>query len=89
MLYAAGFIYDNDHGEAEEWTLHRNQFDWLIEALEEYMPKRRNSEVMWATMVGVNDDKDPKLYHKDDETDITQKVIQTLKIRKGSSGSGM
>lgn len=69
MLYVAGFIYDDSHGEMGEWIIHRNQFDWLIEALEEYMPKRRNSQVMWATMA-------------DENTDITQKVIQTLKIRE-------
>ena len=68
-LYAAGFTYDTDDGEMEEWILHRKQFDWLIDALEEYMPKRRNSEVMWATMV-------------DENVDITQKVIQTLKTRE-------
>ena len=68
-LYAAGFTYDTDDGEMGECILHRNQFDWLIDALEEYMPKRRNSEVMWATMV-------------DENVDITQKVIQTLKTRE-------
>ena len=86
MRYAAGFSYDAEDyedGDDGEWIVERNQFDWLIEALEEHMPKRRNSQVIWASMIGINDDKDPKLYHKNDEMDITQKVIQTLKTRKG------
>ena len=85
MRYAAGFSYDAEDyegGDDGEWIVERNRFDWLIEALEEHMPKRRNSQVIWASMIGINDDKDPKLYHKDDEIDITQKVIQTLKTRK-------
>jgi len=86
MRYAAGFTYDIEdyEGGADEgeWTVERNQFDWLIEALEEKMPKRRNSEVVWASIVGINDGQDSKLYHKNDEIDITQKVIQTLKTRK-------
>ena len=85
MRYAAGFSYDAEDyedGDEGEWIVERNQFDWLIEALEEHMPKRRNSQVIWASIVGINDDKDSKLYHKNDEIDITQKVIQTLKTRK-------
>ena len=83
MRYAAGFSYDaEDYEDGDEWIVERNQFDWLIEALEEHMPKRRNSQVVWASMIGINDDKDPKLYHKNDEMDITQKVLQTLKTRK-------
>ena len=75
MRYAAGFSYDAEDyedGDDSEWIVERNQFDWLIEALEEHMPKRRNSQVMWASAI---DDKR--------EMDITQKVIQTLKTRKG------
>ena len=76
MRYAAGFSYDIEdyEGGADEgeWIVERNQFDWLIEALEEKMPKRRNSEVVWASII---DDKDK-------EINITQKVIQTLKSRK-------
>jgi|TARA_R100001530_G_C4272615_1_gene143508 hypothetical protein len=69
MKYAAGFTYDNEHGEMDEWIVERKQFNWLIESLEEYMPKRKNSEIVWATM--VDDEPHP-------EMDITQKVIQTL-----------
>ena len=75
MRYAAGFSYDAEDyedGDEGEWKVERNQFDWLIEALEEKMPKRRNSEVVWASII---DDKDK-------EINITQKVIQTLRTRK-------
>ena len=73
MRYAAGFSYDaEDYEDGDEWIVERNQFDWLIEGLEEHMPKRRNSQVIWASAI------DDKV-----EMDITQKVIQTLKIRKG------
>jgi len=75
MRYAAGFSYDAEDyegGDDSEWIVERNQFDWLIEGLEEHMPKRRNSQVMWASAI------DDKV-----EMDITQKVIQTLKTRKG------
>ena len=87
MRYAAGFSYDAEDyedGDEGEWIVERNQFDWLIEALEEHMPKRRNSQVIWASVIDDNDrilpDYELKVGH---EIDITQKVLQTLKTRKG------
>ena len=84
MRYAAGFSYDaEDYEDGDEWIVERNQFDWLIEGLEEHMPKRRNSQVIWASAIDDNDrilpDYELKVGH---EIDITQKVLQTLKTRK-------
>lgn len=73
MKWVASFIYDEYLSEFDdgEWIIERERFDWLIEALEEYMPKRMNSELHFA--IRVNDD--------GDEFDVFQKVKQTLNLR--------
>lgn len=73
MKWVASFTYDEYLSEFDdgEWIIERERFDWLIEALEEYMPKRMNSELHFA--IRVNDD--------GDEFDVFQKVKQTLNLR--------
>ena len=73
MKWVASFTYDDNHSEIDdgEWIVKRERFDWLIEALEEYMPTRNNSELHFA--VRVNDE--------GKEFDVYQKVLTTLKAR--------
>lgn len=71
--YAGGFTYDEPHRSNNreddgEWVFSRIRYAWLIESFIEYMPKRKNSEIMWAVHV-----KGGKEY------DITNKVKKELK----------
>ena len=76
--YAGGFTYDtvppfNNESDDGEFTIYRLKYGWFIEALLEYMPKRKNSELMWAVHV-----KDGK------EINITNKVKKELKnVKRG------
>jgi len=70
--YAGGFSYDtvppsNEGNDCGEYTICRLKYDWFIEALIEYMPTRKNSELMWAVHI-----KDGQ------EIDITNKVKKEL-----------
>ena len=70
--YAGGFTYDNvapfnDESDDGEHLIYRLKYDWFIEALQEYMPTRKNSELMWAVHVMDGE-----------EIDITNKVKKEL-----------
>ena len=74
--YAGGFIYDNvppfdDQSDDGEYIVYRAKYKWLIEAFEEYMPQRLNSEFMWAVHV-----------KNGQETNITEKVKKELENAK-------
>ena len=73
MKYVAGFVYDTvppfDESDDGEFIIQRDGLSWLIDALKEYMPTRKNSEIFWACSI-VEDGI---------ETDLTNKVKEELK----------